>query len=110
MQLRKRNRLVYAANRAVEHLLYLKRDDAALQRRILEDGRRSGPGKQLPIDEVGALSPEEFSATLDTIAAGKIDVAKLITDEVGLDDVPNAFDMLAHPDDHVKIIVTPNAR
>ena len=69
-----------------------------------------GIRNELTVQFALAYTPEEFSATLDTIAAGKIDVAKLITDEVGLDDVPKAFEMLAHPDEHVKIIVTPKYR
>ncbi len=68
-----------------------------------------GIRNELTVQFALGYTPEEFSATLDTIAAGKIDAAKLITDEVGLDDLPQAFDMLAHPDEHVKIIVTPNA-
>jgi hypothetical protein len=31
----------------------------------------------------------------------------MITDEVGLDRVGDAFDDLAHPDAHCKILVTP---
>ncbi len=69
-----------------------------------------GIRNELTVQFALGYTPDEFSATLDTIAAGKIDAAKLITDEVGLDDVPKAFDMLAYPDEHVKIIVTPNAR
>jgi len=36
-----------------------------------------------------------------------IDVAPMITDEVGLDGVGDAFDDLAYPDAHCKILVTP---
>ena len=55
-------------------------------------------------------TPEEFSATLESIAAGEVDVAKLITAEVSLDEVAQAFEMLSMPDEHVKVIVKPNAR
>ncbi len=65
---------------------------------------------QLTIQFVLGYTPEEFNATLASIAAGDIDVAKLITAEVGLDEVPQAFEMLAKPDEQVKVIVTPNAR
>jgi threonine dehydrogenase-like Zn-dependent dehydrogenase len=41
------------------------------------------------------------------IAEGEIDVAPLITGEVGLDAVGRAFDDLAEPDTHCKILVTP---
>ncbi len=62
MRLRRRNRLAFAANRAAEHFLYIKRDDTALQRRILADSQRSGPGRLLAIDERTQLSPEAFAA------------------------------------------------
>ncbi len=68
-----------------------------------------GIGKELTVRFALGYTPEEFSATLDSIAAGQIDVAKLITAEVGLNDVSKAFEMLAQPDKHVKVIVTPNA-
>lgn len=69
-----------------------------------------GITNELTLQFALGYTPDEFSATLETIAAGKVDVAKLITAEVGLDEVPRAFDMLARPDEHVKVIVTPNAR
>jgi threonine dehydrogenase-like Zn-dependent dehydrogenase len=41
------------------------------------------------------------------IAEGDTDVGPLITGEVGLDGVGAAFDALAKPDTHCKILVTP---
>lgn len=41
------------------------------------------------------------------IAEGKIDVAPMITGNVGIDGVPAAFDTLATPDTHAKILVEP---
>ncbi len=69
-----------------------------------------GIGNELTVRFALGYTPEEFSATLDSIATGQVDVAKLITAEVGLDDVLKAFEMLAQPEKHVKVIVTPNAR
>ena len=46
-------------------------------------------------------------ASLRHIAEGEIDVAPMITGEVGLDGVGAAFDALANPDEHCKILVTP---
>lgn len=69
-----------------------------------------GIRNELTIQFALGYTPEEFSATLDSIATGQVDVAKLITAEVSLDDVPKAFEMLAQPDEHVKVLVTPNAR
>ena len=68
-----------------------------------------GIRNELTIRFALGYTPDEFSATLDSIAAGQVDVAKLITAQVGLDDVPKAFEMLVQPEKHVKVIVTPNA-
>jgi len=51
----------------------------------------------------------EFAATLRSIAEGEIDVGPLITGEVDLDGVGGAFDELADPERHCKILVTPGA-
>jgi threonine dehydrogenase-like Zn-dependent dehydrogenase len=56
---------------------------------------------------VNAYSAEEFAESLRVIAEGEIDVAPLVTGEVGLDGVGAAFDDLANPDTHCKILVTP---
>ena len=36
-----------------------------------------------------------------------MDLAPLVTSTVGVDGVPQAFSDLAHPDEHVKILVEP---
>ena len=51
--------------------------------------------------------PTEFTDWLRAIAEGEIDVAPMITGQVGLDGVPEAFDDLADPEQHCKILVTP---
>jgi len=53
-------------------------------------------------------TPDEFAHTLQAIADGDIDVAPLITGRVGIDGVPGAFDALAKPDTHAKILVEPS--
>lgn len=63
--------------------------------------------KQLDCRFVLGYSPDEFAATLRQIAEGEIDVAPIITGMVGLDGVAQAFDDLASPDTHAKIIVDP---
>jgi len=63
--------------------------------------------KQINVQFVLAYGPIEFTDCLRAIADGDIDVAPMITDEVGLDGVGDAFDALAHPDVHCKILVTP---
>ena len=66
-----------------------------------------GIAKEISVQFVLAYDPAEFTASLQAIAEGRIDVAPLITGEVGLDGVGAAFDDLADPDRHCKILVTP---
>jgi threonine dehydrogenase-like Zn-dependent dehydrogenase len=63
--------------------------------------------KELDLRFSMAYDPMEFAATLRHIAEGDIDVAPMITGEVGLDGVPGAFEALANPDEHCKILVCP---
>ncbi len=63
--------------------------------------------KQISLHFVFGYDPGEFAESLRAIAEGEIDVAPLITGEVGLDGVADAFDALADPDRHCKIVVTP---
>ena len=66
-----------------------------------------GIAKEINVQFVNAYSAEEFAESLRVIAEGEIDVAPLVTGEVGLDGVGAAFDDLANPDTHCKILVTP---
>ncbi|MGZ6896884.1 MAG: zinc-binding dehydrogenase [Acidimicrobiia bacterium] len=66
-----------------------------------------GTAKELAIQFVLAYDPMEFAATLRHVAEGEIDVSPMITGEVGLDRVGWAFDALADPDEHCKILVVP---
>jgi threonine dehydrogenase-like Zn-dependent dehydrogenase len=66
-----------------------------------------GINKELNIQFVLGYTPEEFAHTLQMIAEGQIDVAPLITGRVGVDGVPGAFETLAKPDHHAKILVEP---
>jgi len=55
-----------------------------------------------------AYSLEEFADTLRRIAEGELgDLSPLITDTVDLAGVPGAFDALADPGRHAKILITP---
>jgi threonine dehydrogenase-like Zn-dependent dehydrogenase len=67
-----------------------------------------GIGKELNVQFALGYDPMEFAASLRSIAEGEIDVVPMITGEVGLDDVPDAFEWLANPEEHCKILVTPN--
>ena len=66
-----------------------------------------GISKELNIQFVLAYDPTEFGASLRAIAEGDIDVGPMVTAEVGLDRVDWAFNALADPEQHCKIIVTP---
>jgi threonine dehydrogenase-like Zn-dependent dehydrogenase len=66
-----------------------------------------GINKELSVQFVFAYQPQEFAATLDAIAEGRIRVDPLITGRVGVDGVAQAFRDLAQPDAHAKILVEP---
>ncbi len=63
--------------------------------------------KELQLQFVIGYLPNEFTETLTAIAEGKLDVAPLVTGRVGLDGVAGAFDALANPEAHAKILVKP---
>ena len=66
-----------------------------------------GISKELNIQFVLGYDPMEFAGSLRSIAEGEIDVAPMITAEVDLDGVPQAFVDLGDPDEHCKILVVP---
>ncbi|MGH3558827.1 MAG: zinc-binding dehydrogenase, partial [Mycobacterium sp.] len=66
-----------------------------------------GIAKEISVQFVLAYDPTEFADTLRAIAEGDIDVAPVITGDVGLEGVGAAFDDLADPKRHCKILVTP---
>ncbi|MGZ6777615.1 MAG: zinc-binding dehydrogenase, partial [Mycobacterium sp.] len=66
-----------------------------------------GIAKEINVQFVNAYDAQEFAESLRAIAEGEIDVAPLVTGEVGLDGVDAAFDDLASPATHCKILVTP---
>ena len=63
--------------------------------------------KEISVQFVLAYDPQEFADSLRAIAEGEIDVSPVITGDVGLEDVGAAFDDLADPGRHCKILVTP---
>jgi threonine dehydrogenase-like Zn-dependent dehydrogenase len=52
-------------------------------------------------------TPQEFREALHLLADGKVDPTPLITGSVGLDGVADAFEALADPEEHCKIVVEP---
>jgi threonine dehydrogenase-like Zn-dependent dehydrogenase len=63
--------------------------------------------KQIDLQFVLGYTPEEFAGTLTRIADGTIDVLPLVTSEVGLAGVPDAFKALGDPERECKIMVRP---
>ncbi|MBO0880251.1 MAG: zinc-binding dehydrogenase [Mycobacterium sp.] len=63
--------------------------------------------KEINVQFVFAYDTNEFASSLRAIAEGAIDVTPVITGDVGLDEVGAAFDDLADPERHCKILVTP---
>jgi threonine dehydrogenase-like Zn-dependent dehydrogenase len=66
-----------------------------------------GISKELDLSFCLGYDPMEFAESLRSIAEGDIDVRPMITGEVGLDEVPGAFEALANPEAHCKILVMP---
>ncbi len=66
-----------------------------------------GIGKELNVQYVLGYTPDEFGATLRHVAEGNVPTAPLVTGKVGAGGVARAFEELASPEDHVKIVVEP---
>jgi len=66
-----------------------------------------GISKELNLQFVLGYTPDEFAATLRHIADGRIPTTPLITGKVGVEGVPGAFEALASPELHAKILVEP---
>jgi threonine dehydrogenase-like Zn-dependent dehydrogenase len=63
--------------------------------------------KEIDLRFVLGYLPLEFRDTLHLLADGKLDGGPLVTGTVGLDGVNAAFDALAVPDAHAKILIDP---
>jgi threonine dehydrogenase-like Zn-dependent dehydrogenase len=63
--------------------------------------------KEISLHFILGYDPMEFRQTLGYIASGEIDVAPLITGEVDIAGVPQAFADLGDPETHAKILVVP---
>ncbi len=63
--------------------------------------------KEIDVRFVFGHSQDEFTATLRHIAEGDLPIDGLITAKVGLGGVAAAFEALAEPDDHAKILIDP---
>lgn len=63
--------------------------------------------KELSVQFVLGYTPEEFARCLRLLAEGQVEADALITGKVGLDGVQGAFEELANPERHTKILVEP---
>jgi threonine dehydrogenase-like Zn-dependent dehydrogenase len=63
--------------------------------------------KEIDLRFVIGYTPLEFRDTLHMLAEGDVDPRPLVTGEVGLEGVEGAFDDLADPEKHAKILIDP---
>jgi 2-desacetyl-2-hydroxyethyl bacteriochlorophyllide A dehydrogenase len=63
--------------------------------------------KELTLQFVVTYSPQEFEQAMHLIAEGDIDVSPMVTGQVGLNDIAQAFSDLSQADQHTKIMVMP---
>jgi threonine dehydrogenase-like Zn-dependent dehydrogenase len=68
-----------------------------------------GINKEIDLRFVLGYTPDEFRAALHLMADGKVDPSPLVTGTVGLDGVAAAFDALADPEAHAKILIDPRS-
>ena len=66
-----------------------------------------GISRELSLQFVLGYTPEEFAGTLREIAEGTLPIGPIVTGTVGLEGVARAFEDLASPDRHAKILVIP---
>ncbi len=65
--------------------------------------------KQIDLRFVVGYDPLEFLDTLHMLADGTLDAAPLVTGTVGLAGIAAAFDALADPEQHAKIVIDPRS-
>jgi (R,R)-butanediol dehydrogenase / meso-butanediol dehydrogenase / diacetyl reductase len=61
--------------------------------------------KEITASFVLGYNDAEFQETIDTLAAGKIDPRPIVTDVIGVEEVPGMFRALRKPDGRAKVIV-----
>jgi threonine dehydrogenase-like Zn-dependent dehydrogenase len=65
--------------------------------------------KEIDVRFVVGYTPLEFRDTLHMLAEGRVAAAPLVTGVVGLPGVAAAFDALARPEEHAKILIDPRS-
>ncbi len=90
--------------------------DAPLYTRIVEVGvcmeldkieHSLAQYKEIDLIYSFGYTPLEFRDTLMLLGNGKANLSALVTGEVGLEGVDNAFDALTNPEQHAKIMINP---
>ena len=93
-------------------------DGAPLFSRVVVVGVCVGPdtfrpalaiNKEIDLRFVIGYTPLEFRDTLHMLAEGEVDPRPMVTGAVGLDGVAAAFDALADPETHAKILIDPRS-
>ena len=64
--------------------------------------------KELDLSFVFAYRKQDFEMTVDMLGRGRIDAASMVTDSVGFDAFPEAFERLKNPGGQVKVILEPD--
>ena len=65
--------------------------------------------KEIDLRFVVGYTPLEFRDTLQMLAEGEVNAAPMVTGTVGLGGVEEAFDALADPEAHAKILIDPSS-
>ena len=63
--------------------------------------------KELTIRFVSYYRHADFKMTCDMLGAGRIDASPMVTDRIGLDALPDAFEALRRPSTQCKVLVQP---
>ena len=61
--------------------------------------------KELRIQWAVGYDKEDFQFAIDMMVSGRVDATSMITDVVGLDEVPDAFEALRTPSDQCKVLI-----
>ena len=63
--------------------------------------------KELSMQFVSYYTHQNYQLTVDMLAAERIDPLPMITDRIGLEALPDAFEALRRPSTQCKVIVQP---
>ncbi len=100
----------------VAGLLQHATDVAAVDATVVIAGVCMGPdtltplvpmSKELDVRFAFYYRADDYVTSIEMIERGRIDPLPLVTDEIGLDDVPDRFAALKHPTDECKVLIRP---